>query len=203
MKKFLLLLAVLALPLAGRAQEDAEVAIQRARMASERSQVEAAFRAEEKVCYGKFAVNDCLNEARGRRRVALADLRRQEISLNDAQRKRRAAERMREIEQRVPPEKRGTAAADQQEREARAAQKSTDRAAAEASAPAKAAERQEQVRRKQAEAATARLQRGEEAAKHVQDQKKREADAKERRANLEKRLAEQKKPAAAPLPVPP
>jgi colicin import membrane protein len=45
-------------------------------------------------CYQRFAVNDCLLDSRRARREVMADLRRQEVSLNDAQRKRRAAEQL-------------------------------------------------------------------------------------------------------------
>jgi hypothetical protein len=59
-----------------------------------RSQEEARFAAEEVQCYQRFAVNDCLTQVRRARRDVLADLRRQEMSINDAQRKRRAAQQL-------------------------------------------------------------------------------------------------------------
>lgn len=69
--------------------------------ARERARIRAARASEqersaelERACYARFAVNDCLIEVRRARRDVLADLRRQELSLNDAQRKRRAAEQL-------------------------------------------------------------------------------------------------------------
>jgi len=55
---------------------------------------EARFAAQQAQCYQRFAVNDCLLTIRRERRDLLADLRRQELLINDAQRKRRAAEQL-------------------------------------------------------------------------------------------------------------
>ncbi|MGY8904054.1 MAG: hypothetical protein ACKVIH_05840 [Burkholderiales bacterium] len=74
--------------------------VERARITAEREWVETRFTSEEAVCYNKFATHDCLNQARAQRRQALADLRRQEITLNDAQRKRRGVEQMKKLESR-------------------------------------------------------------------------------------------------------
>jgi colicin import membrane protein len=207
-KLFLLFCMLLSLPLASRAQGDEDTA-ERARIAAERGQAEAAFRAEEKDCYRRFAVNDCLSAARDHRRQLLADLRRQEISLNDSQRKRKAAEHLRDIEQRSLPEKqeqkaeqRAKTPAEQPDRAATAARKAADRTSSEASLPAKAARRQEEVKSKQADAAAARKRRAEEAARNLEERQKRLAEAQERKANADKRLAERKKPPAKPLPVP-
>ena len=69
-------------------------AAEHARIRKEREEAQAGFKAQDIQCYQLFAVSDCLGEVRARRRVMLAELRRQEISLNDAQRKRRAAEQL-------------------------------------------------------------------------------------------------------------
>lgn len=207
--KSLLVFAVLGLPLASQAQEDPGEAAQRARIAAERSQAQATFRDQEKACYRKFAVTDCLNAAKAQRRQVLADLRRQEISLNDAQRKRKAAEHLRSIEQRSSPDKQQQAeqrakGLDQyREREALAARKAAERASAAASGPAKAAAKQEDVARKQAEASANQSRRAEEAAQNVKRRNERLAQAQERKASLEKRLAERRKPPADPLPEAP
>ena len=73
----------------------------RARISAERKAVEADFGAKERACYQRFAVNDCLQAARNQRREALATLRREEIALNDAERQRKAAERLQALEQRA------------------------------------------------------------------------------------------------------
>ncbi len=69
-------------------------AVERERIRQTRANAQAQFAAQETQCYARFAVNDCLAEVRGHRREVLGDLRRQEISLNDAQRKRRAADQL-------------------------------------------------------------------------------------------------------------
>lgn len=76
-----------------------EVAAEHARIQVERQQIEKRFADEEAGCFQKFAVNDCRDASRARRRVDMADLRRQEISLNDAERKRKGAEQMQRMEQ--------------------------------------------------------------------------------------------------------
>src|SRR4051794_40487388 len=109
--KYLVLLS-LALAAAAHAQdEDPSVAAERARLKQERQKVEAVYMAEEKACYGKFAVNDCTAAAKAKRREAVGDLRRQEIALNDAQRKRKAAERRSEIDERTAQQRERAASA--------------------------------------------------------------------------------------------
>jgi colicin import membrane protein len=210
MNRLLLAVAMLTLPAMLQAQEDQGEAAQRARIASERAQAEAVFSAQEKACYRKFAVTDCLNAAKAQRRQVLADLRRQEVSVNEAQRKRKAAEHLRSIEERSTSDKqqkqaqRGVEASNEQRaREAAAARKAADRASSEAEAPAKAAARQEQLARRQAEASAAQTKRAEEAARNVKRREQRLAEAQDRRASMDKRLAERKKPKAQPLPPPP
>lgn len=204
-----LLLAALLAPMLAHARDDATEDAQRARIAAERGQVEAAFRAEEKACYQKFAVNDCVKDARARRRASMADLRRQEVSLNDAKRKRDAAEHVRALEDRAAAgrqqeaQRRQEAADAQLGRETHAVDKAATRASREASAPARAAARKQQAERRQAEAGAARTRRAQEAADNVKAHESRVAAARQRKAELEKRLAERKKPAAQPLPVPP
>lgn len=210
MKRLLLAIAVLGLPLGSLSQEDEGSAAQRARIAAERGQAEATYQAQEKECYRKFAVTDCLNAAKAERRQVLADLRRQEISLNDAERKRKAAEHLRSIEQRSSSEKQRQQAnqgakglGEYREREALAARKAADKASADASRPARAAAQQEEVARRQAEAGADRSRRAEEAAQNVKRRKERLAQAEERRASRDKRLAERTKPPADPLPTTP
>ena len=76
-----------------------EVAAEHIRIQAERQQIEKRFADEETVCFQKFAVNGCRDASRARRRTEMADLRRQEILLNDAERKRKGAEQMRRMEQ--------------------------------------------------------------------------------------------------------
>ena len=82
MKKLLVFVALVGPAWCSYAQDPDAVSAERARITAERSRADAAFTAQEKVCYGKFAVNDCIDTARAKRREAMAELRRQEIALN-------------------------------------------------------------------------------------------------------------------------
>jgi len=209
MKQLLFWLAALSLAHGALAQDAEDPAAARSRISTERAQVEAGFRVQEKACYGKFAVNDCLKDARARRREAMADLKRQETSLNDADRKRKGAERQRAIEERATAEK-NAAAPDRPAKgkaahplpQADAPPKSADRAhAAEANA-ADARERKRLAQLKTEEKKAEALRRAEDAAQNAQRSKDQQTEAKEHKASVEKRLAERKKPPARPLPPP-
>lgn len=198
MKYPFVFMTLLGLALAAPAQEAGAIAAERARIANERAAAESAFHAEEKACYGKFAVNDCLNAAKAKRRGVVADLRRQEISLNDVERRRRAADKVRELEQRAAAEaKKPARAASGTGRESAVAH-TVRPPKAPREAPSSAAQ-SPAPKPKQVDAAERAAQEAKSRAQHEE----RQAQAKERRAKLEKRLAERNKPAANPLPVPP
>jgi colicin import membrane protein len=92
--KPLLALAFALLAAAGaHAAQDPQDQAERDRIKAERAAVETQFNAEQKACRAKFAETDCVQKAQRDRHAALADLRRQERVLNDAERKRRAGER--------------------------------------------------------------------------------------------------------------
>lgn len=74
-----------------------DVAAERSRIQVERAQAESRYVQEQAACYARFAVNDCLRDARARRRQAVDRLRRQEVSFNDAERQRRALEQRQQI----------------------------------------------------------------------------------------------------------
>ncbi len=100
MKKLLLSGLLLAsLSVLAQTSNDAE----RLRITNERAALEEGFGREDTACYQKFLVNNCLGEVKIRRRDALADLRRQEISINDQERKARAAEQIQKTEDKASP----------------------------------------------------------------------------------------------------
>lgn len=193
-----LLLVLLASCVSAHAQQnDASIAAERTRLARERAQVEAAFKAEEKACYARFGVNDCLSAAKSRRRQAVGDLRRQELALNDAERKRKAMERMRSLEQKSDAAPSAASAslpvtsAPSPDRGIRG----TDRGAA----AAKAAQQEKEVQLRRREAAEETQRRAEDAARRSSEQAERAAKARERQDKLRQRLAERKKPPASSL----
>ena len=139
----------------------------------------------------------------------MADLRRQEISINDQERKARGAEQVQKTEDKASPEKqqqeadrRAEAMRDFEARMAREKQKNTDRLKLESNeksnletavARAKGAQNKEAGRTvKQAAAA-------EELKKYNERLEK----AKERQARIAKDKASQANPSANPLPAPP
>ncbi len=71
---------------------------ERQRIAQERVEHEADYLQAERICYGRFAVSDCLRTARKDRRVAMDELRRQELVLNDMDRQTKALEALKRID---------------------------------------------------------------------------------------------------------
>lgn len=181
---------------------------ERARINADRARLEAGFLAEDAECYKKFAVNSCLGKVNERRREAMGDLRRQELLLNDEERRIRGAEQVRKTEEKSSPEKlqeaadqRAKAAADYQSRlerekkkiEERAAAKSNEQSSAEASAARLKGNQEKSQARDDKQASTA------EEAKKFSDKQK---EAGERRAQHEKERLKQTKPPAKSLPLP-
>ena len=79
--------------------DDGEVErAERNRIARERAQVQATFAQQQAECSTRFAVTACVDTARHEQRVALSHLRDQELALDAANRKQRAAERLSAIE---------------------------------------------------------------------------------------------------------
>jgi colicin import membrane protein len=72
--------------------KDPQIATQRNEIVAARAAAQARFEANQPACYQKFAVNACLDSLRVERREALADLRRQEIELNNQERRQMAAQ---------------------------------------------------------------------------------------------------------------
>ncbi len=194
------------------AQPDSAVESERARISAERNQAEARFAAQEVACYKIFAVNDCLKAARSQRRERLADLRRQELSLTQAERKRRAAERVRSIEERDSAQRQEETAAQRAESMARQREKQEavgKRAAERAQSATSAADRPARARAEPAEPAApaasraAKAPRSVDTAKELRRSQIRQQEAQERRERVARRLAEAGKSGVKPLPVPP
>lgn len=209
-KAFCILLLSLATSLRALAADPVQdVAAERARIASERNRAEAVFQAEQKACYGRFAVAGCIEEAKVRRREVLADLRRQEIALNDAERKARSADRMRQLEQKQSEEARrqADAAASGQARRASREQRAQDKAVKAEAAAAKEGTGTPRAPRpaRQAKAGAARAheptqQPDTEDSRRKYDERQRQAQ--EHKATVQEREAGRKKQ-SQPLPVPP
>ena len=176
---------------------------ERKRIGIERQQAEDKFNREQVVCYQKFSVNDCIDAARAVRRATLADLRRQEISLNDAERKRKGAEQIRRMEEKekqlpppteMQPRERGKPAADPAGKERTARDPNEPRQPLSPRANPRT-QRQPEVKDPVAAEALAAQERAQ------YERKLNEAAA--HKAQTEKRNAERTKPRAQPLPPAP
>lgn len=179
---------------------DADAA-ERLRIARERSAVEAAFAREESACYSRFAVNECRERALAVRRNSLADLRRQEVALNDQQRKRKAAQQVQEVEARsrdivrrqgAEVRLRSAASAPTLENRETAAPSASMSSAA--VAPAARGVEARDSSRDAARRANAAAQRAEQAKRRVSEAERRKAD------NDIRRQRGNAKPPAKPLP---
>ena len=209
MKFSLLLLCALALGPA-LAQLAAEVPATgrdtgKTQIAAERTRLEAGFKAEEAACYRRFLVNACLEEIRPRRAETMAELRRQEIVLNDAERKARATDQLQKTEDKQSAERlqqradqeqkaRDDAAKrlDRNEQRAQAQEKKDDQADANVSAA--------QTRQKNSEAKAGEvLTRQEQAAVRTEQAKIRAEKAAQHQADRERRLKEKGPVTGKPL----
>ncbi|MEO7954907.1 MAG: hypothetical protein ABIR35_12580 [Polaromonas sp.] len=214
MNRFILMSGLIALSGLAAAQSshpDASprnIDAERAKISAERVRLETGFLAEDAACHKKFAVNSCLGKINARRREAMAELRRQEVALNDKERKISGEQEMRRIEEKSSPEnlqeaadRRAKAAEDYQLRLNREKDKQQGRASAssaeKAARDASAQRLMDSQKKTQARAAT-QSAAAEEARKFNERQKR----AQERRAEHEKEELARTKPPARSLPLP-
>jgi colicin import membrane protein len=182
---------------------------ERARINGERNLLEAEFTNQDAACYRTFFVNNCLDEVKGRRREALADLRRQEVSLNEQERKLKGAEQVKKMEEKVSPERqrqdaerRAAALKDFESRLQRGNRKTADQNTARTNEQSNAEANAARVKNN-AEKAVSRSTKQASAADEAKKFRERQEKARERQTRHEQDKLLRTKPAAAPLPVPP
>lgn len=175
----------------------------------ERIALEAKFDAEEAACYKKFAVNGCLGAIKPKRREAMVELRQREVALNDQKRREAAADQIRKTEEKSSPEalkqaaeRRTQALVDMKAREDRQRQKEGERIKLQQNEALNAADAASRVQGSQ-EMAKARADKRSAVASKVQKYNDKQREGLERKASRDKKLREQTKPAAKPLPTPP
>lgn len=183
--------------------------VERARIERERAAEMLRQQQVESACYQRFAVNDCLLESRVKHREVMADLKRQEINLNDRERRLRSSEQLRRIEDKVSSPERDI---DLMNRQQQGVQKSTDAAntaAQKASDVAnqvrERAERQAEQQRKQQQATEKAAERAGKAAQAPQEARRFQdklQDAASHRQQVERDAKNSPGPRGAPLPVP-
>ncbi len=220
MKKITLLFSLLTGCLLAAAQPVAGVATafgataqvvrdgERERINTERAHLDAGFTAEDIACYQKFLTNQCLAEVKVRRDPVMADFRRQEISLDQQERKEKGAEQMRKTEEKSSAEKqqeaadkRATALKDNEARLEREKKKFADRASMQSNEKSNtdaAANRLKDSQQK----ADSRKSKQAASAEEVRKFNQRLEKAKQRQARYQRDLANQTKASANPLPKP-
>ncbi|MFT3720863.1 hypothetical protein [Pseudorhodoferax sp.] len=189
-----------------------QMAAERARIAAERVRIDQRFQAEERACYQRFAVNDCLARNLAWQREALGALRRQEILLNDSERQRRGAERLEKLdekarEQQGVPAPDGAASGHETRQAPRPAGGKLPRDDKPVRTPdaAQVEQHQQRMQRKQeqhAEDAARRSERAAQAADDARRHQDRVRAAEERRQRVQERNAANPSK-AAPLPPQP
>lgn len=80
---------------------ETEVTAERARIDALRSEANAKYDAADQVCKAQFVVMACENDVRLKRIAALAELRRQEVALNDIVRQQTAEEQRQRLQKRL------------------------------------------------------------------------------------------------------
>ncbi|MFI5445616.1 hypothetical protein [Polaromonas sp. UC242_47] len=213
MKKLFLLWFAGAIGFSAMAQPGEDLASvaadrERERINAERMELEARFNAEEAACYKKFAVNRCLNAIKPLRREAMAQLRLQEVALNDQKRKQKAAEQIQKIEEKSSPEvlqqaaeRRTKALQDAQARTERSQTKADERLDLQKNEALNAASAADKAKGSQ-ERAQARADKRAAAAEEREKYNEKQQEVAEKKAANEKKRREQTKPPAPSLPTP-
>jgi colicin import membrane protein len=109
MKRIVVALAACAVAVFAQGAAADQTALERARIRDERAQAQRLYEERERTCHERFAVTGCLDAARAQRREALDRLRHEELVLDSAERKQRAAARaMRIREKQIAQESKPT-----------------------------------------------------------------------------------------------
>lgn len=182
---------------------------ERTRIERERSVEMGRQKSVETACYQRFAVNDCLAEARVKHREVLSDLKRQEVQLNDRERRLRAGEQLRRIEEKVSSPERDIdllnrqqqAQRTEQDRQINAEKKAVDSVNQTQERAGRRDEQQRRLEQAQKEDAD-RLQKAQAAAEERKRYLEKLRDAAQHRQQLEQDIKNRAGTRAAPLPDP-
>lgn len=173
-------------------------ASERARLAQERGKIESQYTAQETDCYKKFAVSSCIKQSKSERNAALADIKRQELALNDLERQKKKAE----IDLKMSkPAASNQSAAGVDDRYRLVKKPSFDEKRRAEEAKKRAQEANEKMRASQAEAIQ-RAQKAKLANEQATKYQKKLSETAEHKAAAEQKRINSTQPKAAPLPVP-
>lgn len=169
------------------AQQQPTPQAERERLANERVQIEKTYAETKRECETRFIVTSCVEDAQVKRREGLARVRGEQLVLDQAERKQRAAARVDSVEKKVDE----------------AALPAAAPASAEVASPRKPTSPEVRLRRH--EAAPKPQVSPQVEAEHRAAYERRQAEAKAHREDVERHLAERaasgKKP-SRPLPLP-
>ncbi len=181
-------------------------AAERSRITAERQKLEADFKAAEAVCFRKFFANNCREKLLPPYRERLADLRRQDILINEVERKISAADQLLKTEERLKLQQQQQLeqalkvqqdAANQAER---AKQRGVDQGNSAEQAESNKASMDTKLESNQSKAVETVTKRAQ-AAANVEATRKRQAQADKNRAEREQRLREEGPPTGKSLPA--
>jgi hypothetical protein len=208
-----ILFLALCLGLAGSALAQAELDVgqlernaERSRITAERQKIEFAFQADQAICYRKFFANACREKLLPPYREALANLRRQEILMNEVERKNSAADQLLKNQERLSLQREKQAEQATKVQQAadnlteRAQQKEINQGHAAEQAAGNQASRAAKVESSQSKAAELEATRAK-AAANVETTRARQAQAQQRRAERDQRLREEGPPTGKSLPA--
>ncbi len=168
---------------------------ERVLVSAKRAEQESIFQRQQEACYQRFAVNDCLIQARRERREVLDELRRRDVLLNALERETRAIDEINRIASNLSPER-------QQQRAEQAEQARTEALDRQTRNDEKNAERlNAPLATDQRPLVDPKLASPSELARNERAYTDKLAEAQKRKADLEKRLRQQGK-AAESLPLP-
>jgi hypothetical protein len=203
-----LLLASCTLAQGQSAADTASTSAERARIETQRQQELTRYAEQEQACAEKFFVNDCLAKIKSQHRETLAQLQRQDIALNDAERRRRVAQQSELAQSKLLPKAASAPGSNDAKAQAeeRLQRKTQDKARAQSQNDAAAADRSQAQAQKRkvhseqdaADAAKAAAL----AAKNQRLYQDKRAQAAQHKADVQRRQKEKTKPQALPLPDP-
>lgn len=170
-----------------------------AHLQQERQRLEADYALENEQCYQRFAVNNCLADVRLRRRDALANLRRQELATQAAERKQKGIDQLQRIQEKTTPES-------PQEAQGRLDRQARQQQALDRKTPPKASnhavdgvKKAREVQDRLAEKNASRARQAQAGIQKKRDFEARQRAAQERKARRPTSAASGAKPAAPPL----
>ena len=211
MKSFFLLALWLGLLGSALAQSEVDTGqlernAERARITAERQRIESTFKANEAICFRKFFANACRDKLLPPYRAALSDLRRQEVLMNEVERKISAADQLLKNEERLSLQREKQAEQEikvQQDADnliERAKQKAITQGNAAEQAAGNKADRDAKLDSNQSKAVEMEAKRAQ-AAANVEAMRKRQEQAAQRRAEREQRLRDEGPPTGKSLPA--